>query len=134
MCCLVYHRNSFILNLRNMARWARLGVLQRVFNVNLPKDYQIVEHIIHPDYKPPSLYNDKALFRLERDVEFSEEVRPLCLNSNPSLTPTKQKLYYKNIRYIMKHLKYFGCSKFQNHECIKLGCGPLTHILPFITI
>ncbi|CAI6366304.1 unnamed protein product [Macrosiphum euphorbiae] len=77
----------------NMARWARLGVLARVFNesnVNRPKDYQIVEHVIHPDYKPPSLYNDIALFRLERDVEFSEEVRPICLNSDPSLTPSKQ--------------------------------------------
>ena len=75
-----------------MARWARLGVLARVFNesdVNRSNDYQIVQHVIHPDYKPPSLYNDIALFRLEKDVEFSKEVRPICLNSDPSSTPLR---------------------------------------------
>ncbi|KAL5242094.1 hypothetical protein ACI65C_009504 [Semiaphis heraclei] len=82
---------------RNMvARWVRLGVSERVntlFNgghIVQSKDYRIVEHIIHSGYKPPSLYNDIALFRLESDVEFSEEVRPICLNSDPYLTPLKQ--------------------------------------------
>lgn len=76
-----------------MARWARLGVLERVVNesnVNRPNDYKIVEHIIHPDYNPPSLYNDIALFRLETNVAFSEKVRPICLNTDPNLTPSKQ--------------------------------------------
>ncbi|XP_015364029.1 PREDICTED: venom protease-like isoform X1 [Diuraphis noxia] len=77
------------------ARWARLGVLERVVNEDnavQPKDYRIVEHVIHPEYKPPSLYNDIALFRLERDVVFSEDVRPICLNTETdlSLTPLKQ--------------------------------------------
>ncbi|XP_015380197.1 PREDICTED: venom protease-like isoform X1 [Diuraphis noxia] len=78
----------------NVARWVRLGVLERVINesntVDRPKDYHIVEHVIHPDYNPPSLYNDIALFRLERNVIFSEKVRPICLNTDPSLTPLKQ--------------------------------------------
>ncbi|XP_022170994.1 venom protease-like isoform X2 [Myzus persicae] len=79
-----------------MARWVRLGVSERVptllneRNEARSKDYRIVEHIIHPDYKPPLLYNDIALFRLEREVEFSEKVRPICLNSDPYLTPIKQ--------------------------------------------
>ncbi|XP_060835014.1 serine protease snake-like isoform X3 [Rhopalosiphum padi] len=80
-------------NAGSMARWARLGVSERVVdesNLDKPKDYQIVQHVIHPGYKPPSLYNDIALFRLERDVEFSDAVRPICLNSNPNLTPLKQ--------------------------------------------
>ncbi|CAI6366349.1 unnamed protein product [Macrosiphum euphorbiae] len=77
----------------NKARWARLGVLERVVsetNVDRPNDYEIVGHIIHPDYNPPSLYNDIALFRLERNVVFSEKVRPICLNTDPNLTPPKQ--------------------------------------------
>uniref|UniRef100_A0A2H8TWH4 Serine protease snake n=1 Tax=Melanaphis sacchari TaxID=742174 RepID=A0A2H8TWH4_9HEMI len=83
------------MNTGSMARWVRLGVSERVFNesnLDQPKDYRIVQHVIHPEYKPPSLYNDIALFRLERDVKFSDAVRPICLNSDPSLTPLKQKL------------------------------------------
>jgi len=78
-----------------VARWVRLGVSERVgtlfkeSRVDRSKDYRIVEHIIHPDYKPPSLYNDIALFRLENDVEFSEKVRPICLNSDLYTTPLK---------------------------------------------
>ncbi|XP_001948438.1 venom protease isoform X1 [Acyrthosiphon pisum] len=77
----------------NVARWARLGVLKRVVdetNVDRPNDYEIVEHIIHPDYNPPSLYNDIALFRLGRNVVFSDDVRPICLNTDLNLTPPKQ--------------------------------------------
>ncbi|KAE9524622.1 hypothetical protein AGLY_014672 [Aphis glycines] len=77
----------------SIARWVRLGVIDRVVNedsIVQPKDYQIVQHVIHPDYKPPSLYNDIALFRLEMDVEFSDAVRPICLNSDPSVVPLKQ--------------------------------------------
>ena len=76
-----------------MARWARLGVIDRSVNkasIVQPKDYRIVHHEIHPDYKPPSLYNDIALFQLESDVEFSDAVRPICLNTDLSATPLKQ--------------------------------------------
>lgn len=52
-----------------------------------PKDYKIEQRIIHPNYKKPSSYNDIALFRLEQNVEFSEYVRPLCLNTDQSLNP-----------------------------------------------
>lgn len=76
-----------------MARWARLGVIDRFVNkasIVRPKDYRIVHHEIQPDYKPTSLYNDIALFRLEKDVEFSDAVRPICLNTDLSVTPLKQ--------------------------------------------
>lgn len=55
-------------------------------DISRPRDYRIVEYIVHPDYKPRTqLYNDIALFRLEKDVEFSAFVRPICVNSDPSL-------------------------------------------------
>lgn len=50
-----------------------------------PNNYQIVDHVVHPCYRPPSVYNDIALFRLETDVEFSEYITPICLNSDPYL-------------------------------------------------
>ncbi|KAL4098818.1 hypothetical protein QTP88_023346 [Uroleucon formosanum] len=75
----------------NKARWARLGVLERVVNednVVQPNDYRIVQHVIHPEYRSPSLYNDIALFRLERDVVISDDVRPICLNTDTDLSST----------------------------------------------
>ncbi|CAI6344853.1 unnamed protein product [Macrosiphum euphorbiae] len=70
-------------------KWARLGELD--YNSETadykPTDYKIVKRIIHPNYKSPSLYNDIALLRLERDVNFSAYVRPICLNTD-ILTPS----------------------------------------------
>ncbi|XP_060851918.1 serine protease snake-like isoform X2 [Rhopalosiphum padi] len=74
---------------QNPAKWARLGELDYDSESDeaRPLDYIIVERIIHPNYKPPSVYNDIALFRLERDVEFSPFARPICLNTDHSLIP-----------------------------------------------
>lgn len=77
-------------NLRNYALWARLGVLNYLSNTenDKPKDYQIVQRILHPNYTPHSFYHDIALFRLEKDVEFSAYIRPICLNTDNSLKPS----------------------------------------------
>lgn len=74
------------------ARWARLGDYNINSNADLarPKDYAIVERVMHPEYKSTSRYNDIALFRLESDVEFSSFVRPICLNTVPSPDPPAQ--------------------------------------------
>jgi len=73
----------------NYARWARLGDLNYLIDTDLanPKDYKIVQRKIHPKYRLPSLYNDIALFKLEKEVEFSAFVRPICLNTNKFLKP-----------------------------------------------
>lgn len=80
------------LSLRGKARWARVGDLNIVLTTDdaRPKDYEIVQHVLHPDYKPPSRYNDIALFRLKTNVEFSAYIKPICLNTDPLLTPPKQ--------------------------------------------
>ncbi|XP_060842098.1 venom protease-like [Rhopalosiphum padi] len=72
------------------AIWARLGELDYLSDIDdaRPTDYRIIERIIHPKYNPDSHYNDIALFRLEKDVGFSSYVRPICLNTNHSFTPT----------------------------------------------
>lgn len=79
---------------REYVRWARLGELNYLTDTDdaRPKDYKIVQRVIHPNYKKPMLYNDIALFRLEEDVTFSPYVRPICLNADPymqSTTPQK---------------------------------------------
>lgn len=56
----------------------------------IPYNYKIDKRIIHPNYKDNvTYYDDVALFRLERDVQFSPYVRPLCLNTDQSLNPSK---------------------------------------------
>jgi len=50
-----------------------------------PKDYKIKQRIIHPNYKPTSLYRDIALFLLERDIDFSPFVLPIYLTINNKL-------------------------------------------------
>lgn len=72
--------------------WVRLGDLNIVSTTDdaRPTDYRIAERVIHPEYKTISHYNDIALFRLEKDVQFSEYIWPICLNSNPSVDPTMQ--------------------------------------------
>lgn len=75
------------MNPRNLASWARLGVLNTLSTTNKDnaKEYEIVEIVVHSNYNPSYVYNDIALYRLETDVEISAHIRPLCLNTNPSL-------------------------------------------------
>lgn len=74
------------------ARWARLGDfdIQSTTDFAQPRDYEIIEHVPHPDYERSKRYNDIALFQLDTAVEFSVFVRPICLNSDPSWNPSPQ--------------------------------------------
>ncbi|KAG8249754.1 serine-type endopeptidase activity protein [Homalodisca vitripennis] len=72
---------------RGLARWVRLGD----YNAKNTDDdemglaktmkYEIIERIIHPEYLRRSVYNDIALYKLEKNVEFNEYVRPICLQT-----------------------------------------------------
>jgi len=44
-----------------------------------PEEYQVVERIMHSGYSPRSFSNDIALLALDRDVEYREDVAPICL-------------------------------------------------------
>jgi Trypsin. len=54
-----------------------------------PVNYSVVEIIRHPDYKPPAKYNDIALLKLDRHVEFNEFIRPACLYTSDTFEVTK---------------------------------------------
>ncbi|KAL5242294.1 hypothetical protein ACI65C_009704 [Semiaphis heraclei] len=72
---------------KTFVRWARLGELNYLSETDdaRPMDYQIDQRVVHPNYQPPSLYNDIALFHLDQEVKFSAYVRPICLNADPKL-------------------------------------------------
>ncbi|GLV41993.1 uncharacterized protein CBL_10152 [Carabus blaptoides fortunei] len=65
--------------------WVRLGDLDlaRMTDEADPQTYSVVERIPHPDYKPPSSYNDIALLKLNSEVKFTEYVKPICLPVTP---------------------------------------------------
>lgn len=70
---------------------ARLGDL----NLKLTNDgaqpinYLVEEVIQHPQYKPPAKYNDVALLKLDRQVEFNEFIRPACLHQTDNFQINK---------------------------------------------
>ncbi|KAK1122667.1 hypothetical protein K0M31_009110 [Melipona bicolor] len=74
------------------ANWVRLGDLnlKRTDDDARPQDFQIVKRIKHPKYSIRYSYHDIALFKLEKDVEFSAYIRPSCLPySSPDVDTDK---------------------------------------------
>lgn len=69
------------------ARWVRLGELDLESNTEdaRPTDFVIVDRIVHPEYNPPAVYHDIALFRLEEAVKFNDYYRPICLHDGNKL-------------------------------------------------
>ncbi|GJQ86333.1 hypothetical protein Trydic_g15243 [Trypoxylus dichotomus] len=51
----------------------------------LPQNIRIQEVIVHPGYKHTEKLNDIALLRLAKPAEFTENVKPVCLNTNPDI-------------------------------------------------
>lgn len=62
---------------------ARLGTLRRGATVLSPHEQLIrITHIfLHPDYKNVGFVNDVSLLRLDKEVSFTDFVRPACLPS-----------------------------------------------------
>lgn len=80
--------HRYVLSAAHCATWrgmkpkiVRMGDqnLKRTDDDNRAQDYRIVRVIRHPDYKASSKYNDIALLELDRDVSFSDYIKPACL-------------------------------------------------------
>lgn len=73
---------------RHVPSYARLGAVNYLSTNTTdsgPIDYEIVQVKIHPNYTVGATFNDIALLRLSKDVDFSAHVRPICLNTDRSL-------------------------------------------------
>ncbi|RZC41459.1 venom protease-like, partial [Asbolus verrucosus] len=68
----------------------RLGDLdlQSVTDDASPQDFGIAQKIVHPNYRLPSQYNDVALLKMDREVQFNAYIAPICLQSARSLPNT----------------------------------------------
>lgn len=97
-------------------------------------NFEISENIVHPGYNRASHYNDIALIKLNRLIQFNENVRPLCLPVNSD--PIRNKLiatgwgrtsyFSKNSNKLLKvQLDYFTAEEcgpvFKNQASLSQG-------------
>lgn len=61
-----------------------------------PEDFGVAQVINHPEYQPPQQYNDISLLKLDRDVMFNKYIRPICLQTEHVIEPTRDDGNYKN--------------------------------------
>ncbi|XP_075216398.1 venom protease-like [Lycorma delicatula] len=75
------------------AKWIRVGDLDTSTDKEdaKPQDFYIVTRYNHPEYHPPAKYNDIALYKVNKEIEFNQYVRPVCLHQYTSI------LTHKNI-------------------------------------
>ncbi|XP_077488026.1 uncharacterized protein LOC144098930 [Amblyomma americanum] len=63
---------------------ARMGMLRR--GTEMPSPFEVVAHIshvvIHPEYVDKGFANDIAMLKLDKPVDFSDYIRPICLPSD----------------------------------------------------
>ncbi|KAF5278596.1 hypothetical protein FQA39_LY00638 [Lamprigera yunnana] len=85
------------------------------------QDFAIIEAIRHPNYLPPSQYNDIALLKMHKKARLNPYARPACLNVNPTITATKAVASgWGRVGYtsdVSKHLLKVTLEFFTNSEC-----------------
>nr|CAH7748882.1 unnamed protein product [Callosobruchus chinensis] len=59
----------------------RLGALYLSQDSSTSDDYKVSDIIVHPNYRYPEKYNDIALIKVDRDIKFTNYIRPACLNT-----------------------------------------------------
>lgn len=70
------------------AKRVRLGV-NNINDRTTRQDISVTEIIRHPDYQPPSHYNDMGLLRLAESARLNAYIRPACLYSDLGVTFSK---------------------------------------------
>ncbi|XP_063992944.1 serine protease snake-like [Diachasmimorpha longicaudata] len=71
---------------RGRASKVRVGLTDLRDPDHRMQERNVIETIVHPDYHVPSRYNDIALIKLDEPLTFNAEVRPACLEINPTST------------------------------------------------
>lgn len=78
----------FTVQKRSPAKWVLLGEHNKKSTEDdrqghsKPELYNIIAITNHPEYQEPSIYHDITLFKLDRNVVFSEYMRPICLQTD----------------------------------------------------
>ena len=116
-------------------RFAEIGAI----DCNAIQEYKVEENIPHPFYNRITFSNDLALLRLNRNVEFTNYVRPICVpRSEGDLAVYGQTLFITGFGQkpdgtVAKIKKKIQTSLISNDECrekMKL-IGNITPITPY---
>lgn len=65
--------------LRTASKYVKVGDVTRRSNIHDTELFEIIEIIRHPNYKTSGVDDDIVLLKLDRDIEFNEFTRPICL-------------------------------------------------------
>ncbi|XP_059056612.1 serine protease snake-like [Achroia grisella] len=97
-----------------------VGLLRRSEQLQF---YKIKNIIQHPDYHPPSKYNDIALLKTEQKIQYNLNVLPACLHSGfPVSDEYATAVGWGALGYIRKNadvLQKVKLQKFTRVECSK---------------
>lgn len=106
-------------------KWVRLGELNKVEEVDTNRiDFNVKEFIKYPLYKVGIKYHDIALILLDKEVTFSENIRPACLNTIPSF-PIEKKMIATgwgslgNDKGLADILQKVALQQYSTNECQK---------------
>ncbi|XP_071539048.1 uncharacterized protein [Panulirus ornatus] len=75
--CVAHMSRMDIQNLR-----VRLGAHNLRTTERTAQEFKVSRVVRHKDYDSKKLYNDVAMLTLDRDVDFTQEARPVCLDSS----------------------------------------------------
>ncbi|KAF9411854.1 hypothetical protein HW555_009459 [Spodoptera exigua] len=99
-----------------------LGILKRSDPMELWQIYKVRRVIKHPEYAPPSKYNDIALLEVDRPVRYSKDVFPACLDfggtEHYSAEATGWGKLGKN-QPLADNLQMVILEKFSDEKCLK---------------
>lgn len=62
--------------------------LIRTDDLSAPAVFRVAEIIAHPDFSGMGFYNDVALLRLDREVDYNRFIKPICLPTGRAASNT----------------------------------------------
>ncbi|KAL7020964.1 hypothetical protein ACKWTF_011690 [Chironomus riparius] len=102
----------------------RMAVAGAILLVDPGVRFTIIQSIPHPDFDPIRLWNDIGLYKVERDIVFTNLIRPVPLNRRRVLmnTPTVLAGHGAFTQQppweVHPHLQYLHSRTMSNSECI----------------
>ncbi|KAJ8705464.1 hypothetical protein PYW08_012510 [Mythimna loreyi] len=101
-------------------KYIALGILKRTDPPELWQKHNVKRIIPHPEYQPPSKYNDIALLETENTISFNVHVLPACLHLNEESDPVADATGWGALGHrkeLAEILQTVTLEKFEDAEC-----------------
>ncbi|CAH1642509.1 unnamed protein product [Spodoptera littoralis] len=99
-----------------------MGILKRSDPMKLWQIYKVKRIMQHPEYAPPSKYNDIALIEIDRPVKYSKDVFPACLDYEGQDQFNAQATGWGKLgkhQPLADNLQTVTLQKFSSEQCLK---------------